>query len=81
MDVSVLISNFNYRKMSEKQIEDSQNVRELGVKLALLIDEVIPDSREKSLAITKLEESIMWANKGISLNTKEKESEKECVKQ
>jgi hypothetical protein len=61
--------------MSEKQIEDSQNVRELGVKLALLIDEVIPDSREKSLAITKLEESIMWANKGISLNTKEKESE------
>lgn len=81
MDVSVLISNFNYRKMSEKQIEDSQNVRELGVKLALLIDEVIPDSREKSLAITKLEESIMWANKGISLNLKEKESEKECVKQ
>jgi queuine/archaeosine tRNA-ribosyltransferase len=75
VDVSVLISNFNYRKMSEKQIEDSQNVRELGVKLALLIDEVIPDSREKSLAITKLEESIMWANKGISLNTKEKESE------
>ena len=74
MDVSVLISNFNYRKMSEKQIEDSQNVRELGVKLALLIDEVIPDSREKSLAITKLEESIMWANKGISLNTKEKGS-------
>jgi len=61
--------------MSEKQIEDSQNVRELGVKLALLIDEVIPDSREKSLAITKLEESIMWVNKGISLNTKEKESE------
>lgn len=75
MDVSKLISNFNYRKMSEKQIEDSQNVRELGVKLALLIDEVIPDSREKSLAITKLEESIMWVNKGISLNTKEKESE------
>ena len=75
MDVSKLISNFNYRKMSEKQIEDSQNVRELGVKLALLIDEVIPDSREKSLAITKLEESIMWVNKGISLNKKEKESE------
>ena len=75
MDVSKLISNFNYRKMSEKQIEDSQNVRELGVKLALLIDEVIPDSREKSLAITKLEESIMWVNKGISLNIKEKESE------
>jgi len=75
MGVSKLLSNFNYRKMSEKQIEDSQNVRELGVKLALLIDEIIPDSREKSLAITKLEESIMWVNKGISLNLKEKESE------
>lgn len=30
--------------------------------------EVIPNSREKSLAVTKLEEVVMWANKGISRN-------------
>ena len=28
----------------------------------------LPDSREKSLAITKLEECVMWANKCASRN-------------
>ena len=29
------------------------------------IDELCPDGREKSLALTKLEEASMWANKSI----------------
>ena len=30
------------------------------------IDSLCPDSREKSLAITKIEESVMWANAAIA---------------
>ena len=30
------------------------------------IDEKVPAGREKSLAVTKLEESIMWAVKGLT---------------
>ena len=37
-------------------------------RFALLIDDLCPDSREKSLAITKLEESLMWADKSIAVN-------------
>lgn len=34
--------------------------------LAGRIDANVPDSREKSLALTHLEEVLMWANKAIS---------------
>lgn len=36
--------------------------------LATLIDQSVPDSREKSLAMTKLEEAVFWANAGIARN-------------
>lgn len=40
------------------------NVREV----ANFINETCPDSREKSLAITHLEEAVMWANAAIARN-------------
>jgi len=36
--------------------------------LAAYINENCPDSREKSLAFTKLEEAVMWANASIARN-------------
>jgi hypothetical protein len=43
-------------------------IRAAAKGLAVLIDESCPDSREKSLAITKLEECVMWANASIARN-------------
>ena len=43
-------------------------IREKAKELAYLIDSTCPDSREKSLAMTKLEECVMWANAGIARN-------------
>ncbi len=43
-------------------------IREACLQLALLIDALTPDSREKSLSITTLEESMMWANAAIARN-------------
>jgi hypothetical protein len=36
--------------------------------MALAIIEWCPESREKSIALTKLEEVSMWANKSIAVN-------------
>ena len=43
-------------------------LREKAKEIATLIDMCCPDSREKSLAMTKLEECTMWANKSIATN-------------
>jgi len=43
-------------------------IRAHAKELALIIDELAPDSREKSLAITHLEEAVMWANAAIARN-------------
>lgn len=59
---------FTYHAPKEGQPEKYQVIRDSAKGLAYLIDEVVPDSREKSLAITKLEECVMWANAGIARN-------------
>lgn len=41
-------------------------VRNKCYETALAIDRLCPDSREKSLAMTKLEEAMMWANAAIA---------------
>jgi hypothetical protein len=43
-------------------------IRDNAHNLAGFINEQCPDSREKSLALTALEESVMWANASIARN-------------
>jgi hypothetical protein len=61
-------NNFMYHAPKEGQQEKYQALRSKAKELAYLIDELCPDSREKSLAMTKLEESVMWANTSIARN-------------
>lgn len=57
---------FTYHAPKDGQPEKYQAIREKAKELAYLIKELVPDSREQSLAITKLEECSMWANAGIA---------------
>ena len=59
---------FTYHAPKDGQPAKYQAIREKVKELAYLIDDLVPDSREKSLALTKLEESVMWANAGIARN-------------
>lgn len=61
--------NFTYHAPKEGQPAIYQNIRSIAGELALYINDVVPDSREKSLALTKLEEAVFWANAGIARNT------------
>lgn len=51
-----------------ENMKKSEQIRTKGKELAYLIDGICPNSREKSLAMTKLEESVMWANASIARN-------------
>ena len=59
---------FTYHTPKEGQPAMYQVIREKAKELAYLIDELVPECREKSLAVTKLEECVMWANAGIARN-------------
>jgi len=61
-------NNFIYHTPKNGQPEKYTAIREKAKELAYLMDSLVPDSREKSLAMTKLEESTMWANAGIARN-------------
>lgn len=61
-------NNFSYHAPKEGQNAKYEAIRNSAKAQALLIDELCPNSREKSLAMTKLEESAMWANAAIARN-------------
>ena len=61
-------SMFIYHAPKPGQSEIYQEIRDFAKKFAELIDQRCPDSREKSLAITKIEEAMMWANSSIARN-------------
>lgn len=64
-----LNNRFTYHPPKEGQPEQYQELRECGKTLASLINVLVPDSREQSLALTKVEEAIFWANAGIARNS------------
>lgn len=57
---------FTYHPPQGDQKEKYELLRDEAKKLAYLIDDNCPDSREKSLAWTHLENAIMWANASIA---------------
>lgn len=60
--------SFTDHPPKEDQSERYASLRRHGRDLADEILRRVPDSRERSLALTKVEEAVMWANKGIAVN-------------
>lgn len=61
-------NNFSYHAPKEEQQLKYEAIRSKAKELAYLIDQECPNSREKSLAMTKLEEAVMWANASVARN-------------
>lgn len=60
--------NFTYHAPKADQSGRYSAIRELAGDFAILISESCPESREKSLALTNLEQTVMWANAAIARN-------------
>ena len=61
-------SAFTYHAPKGNQSKRYEAIRGVAKQVALMIDDFCPNSREKSLALTKLEEAVMWANASIARN-------------
>lgn len=66
--VAQIESAFTYHKPQEGQPERYVQIRDTAKELAMLILTLSPGSREQSVALTKLEEVVMWTNAAISRN-------------
>lgn len=67
-DRAYLERTFTYHAPKDDQPARYSAIRAQGLALAELILTSCPPSRERSLALTKLEESVMWANASIARN-------------
>lgn len=63
-----LANRFTYHPPKDGQAERYNAIRSLAGQLAIDLNEMCPDSREKSFALTHLEEAVMWANASIARN-------------
>lgn len=61
-------NNFTYHSPIKDQPARYEIIRSKAKELAYLIDSSCPNSREKSLAMTQLEQAIFWANASIARN-------------
>ncbi len=59
---------FTKHPLDYEQAERCERILNQAEDLAYTIDRLCPNSREKSLAWTALEECVMWANAAISRN-------------
>ncbi len=58
--------NFKYHAPKGNAADIYEGIREKARELADMLADICPDSRERSLAITKIEEAVMWANASIA---------------
>ena len=61
-------NTFSYHPPFGDQAQRYTAIRNMAKMLATLIQGACPESREKSLALTNLQQSIFWANASIAIN-------------
>lgn len=67
-EIQSLNNSYTYHSPSGDQPGRYIEIREKAKELATTIMECCPSSRERSVALTNLEQAVMWANKAIACN-------------
>ena len=66
MEITELNTRFTYHAPFGDQASRYEDIRRWGYNFAAALDATCPESRELSLAMTKIEEAIFWANASIA---------------
>ncbi len=62
----VLADRIRYHKPSDEGVQRIAQIRRVILEASRTVAAVVPEGREQSLAFTKLEEAMYWANAGIA---------------
>lgn len=72
--VADIEKTFTYHKPFGSQPQRYEMLRTMAKNLAYNIHQACPPSRERSLALTNLQQAIMWANASIAVNESDEEA-------
>jgi len=70
----VIRRRFTARTLDDQQIVLVEYIRNRYIELAERLEQALPESRARSIALTELEASCMWSIKAISHDAPEAES-------
>lgn len=68
LDSKDLANRFTYHPPVEEDIKKYELIRGVALSFSTVLNDLVPDGREKALAITHLEEVVFWSNAGIARN-------------
>jgi hypothetical protein len=68
MNKGQITNIFTYHAPKDDQPARYEALRKKAREMAELIAESCPDSRERSVALTNLQQAVMWANASIAIN-------------
>jgi hypothetical protein len=66
MDANDIANRFGFHPANDDTGPRHDQVRHACQDLAHLLNDLLPDGREKSLAITSLEQTMFWANAAVA---------------
>ena len=66
-----IANTFTYHRPFGDQPARYEKIRGWAKEFAEALELLCPESREKSLAFTNLQQAVMWANASIAINEKE----------
>ncbi len=69
MDSQYIEDIFTYHAPTTAKVKQHESVRDLLKKVAHSFREDLPDSPEKTLAIRRLQEAMMYANAAIAIHS------------
>ena len=73
MKPTEIVNRFTYHAPVGDQAKEYNTIRGNAKTMAEIVNGLCPDNREKSIAITKIEEAVMWANASIARGEREDE--------
>lgn len=59
---------FGYHRATDETIEKHRHIRAMFIEVANSLNANLPEGREKSLALTALQEAAMWSNASVACN-------------
>lgn len=68
MDIQEINNRFSYHAPTPEKVKQHESIRGECLALAMTLNALLPDGRDKAIAFTKLEEMMYAANAAIARN-------------